>query len=62
MRNVYWAERRIIDGVLYRLGFTGEVPFLAVADDLIVYLRTRRMAIVCGLDTLDVEPVDQKRR
>jgi hypothetical protein len=59
VRNVYWAERRIIDGMLYRLGYAGEVPFLADAADLIACLRTRRMVLVCGLDTLDLEPVDQ---
>lgn len=59
VRNVYWAERRIIDGMLYRLGYAGEVPLLADAGDLIAYLRTRRMVIVCGPDTLDLEPVDQ---
>jgi site-specific DNA recombinase len=61
VRNVYWAERRIIDGMLYRLGYAGEVPFLADAADLIAYLRTRRMVIVCGSDTLDVEPIDQEK-
>lgn len=59
VQNVYWAECRIIDAMLYRLGYAGEVPFLADAGDLITYLRTRRMVVVCGLDTLDLKPVDQ---
>jgi DNA invertase Pin-like site-specific DNA recombinase len=55
VRNVYRAERRIIDGMLYRLGYAGEMPFLAGADDLLTYIRTRGMVIVCGHDTLDLE-------
>ena len=62
VRNVYWAERRIVDGMLYRLSYAGEVPFLADAGDLIVYLRTRRLVVICGLDTLDVEAVDQEKK
>lgn len=57
VRNVYWAERRIIDTMLYRLSYPGELPILASADDLLAHLRARGMVIVCGLDTLSLEPV-----
>ena len=59
---MYWAERWIIEGMLYRLGYAGEVPFLADASDLIAYLRTRGMVVVCGVDTLDMESIDQEKQ
>jgi hypothetical protein len=57
-RNVYWAERWIIEELLYRLSYAAELPFLADIDDLLGYLRTRSMVIVCGPNTLELEPVD----
>jgi hypothetical protein len=57
-RNVYWAEQRIIDGLLYQLSYAGELPFLADTSELLDHLRKRRVVVVCGVDTLDVEPVD----
>ncbi|GID98572.1 putative recombinase [Amorphoplanes digitatis] len=61
VRNVYWAERRIIDAMLYRLGYSGELPVLAGADDLLAHLRAQGQVIVCGLDTLSLEPIDLER-
>jgi hypothetical protein len=61
-RNVYWPERRIIDGLLYRLSYAGELPFLADTSDLLDHLRARRLVVVCGPDMLDLEPVDQEKQ
>jgi hypothetical protein len=57
-RNVYGAEQRIIDGLLCQLSYTGELPFLADTSELLDHLRKPRVVVVCGVDTLDVEPVD----
>jgi hypothetical protein len=61
-RNVYRVERWIIDELLYRLSYAAELPFLANTDDLLGYLRTRGMVIICGPNRLDLEPVDLETR
>ncbi|MBB4765123.1 hypothetical protein BJ971_005679 [Actinoplanes digitatis] len=59
---MYWSERRIIDAMLYRLSYSGELPILAGTDDLIAHLRARGAVIACGLDTLSLEPIDLEKQ
>ncbi|MET8151812.1 hypothetical protein ACIBSW_16780 [Actinoplanes sp. NPDC049668] len=59
---MYWAERRIIDTVLYRTSYSGELPILAGADDLLAHLRTQGMIIACGLDSLSLEPIELQKQ
>ena len=52
---MYWAQRRILDALLYTLSYHGELPLLAGDDDLLNYLCGRGLAVVCGASTLDLE-------
>ncbi|MEV6600161.1 hypothetical protein AB0M36_25430 [Actinoplanes sp. NPDC051346] len=61
-RNVFWPERRIVDELLYRLSGAADLPFLADGQDLLTYVPARDMVIVCGLDTLGLEPRDLKKQ
>ncbi|WP_372453990.1 hypothetical protein [Actinoplanes hulinensis] len=48
VRNLYWAELRIIDGLRYRLSYAGGLPFLADTNELLDHLRACRLVVVCG--------------
>lgn len=61
-RSVYWAERRIIEQLLYQLIYAGELPFLANAVGLVAYLRGRRLPVVCGPRSLELEPMDPEKQ
>jgi hypothetical protein len=54
-RAVYWSERRILDTMLYTLGYQGELPLFAGVDDLFAYLRRRDLLVICGHDKLGLE-------
>jgi hypothetical protein len=56
--SVYWAERHILDQLLYSLsyqGYQGELPLFAGVDDLLNHLQTRNLVIVCGPSALRLE-------
>ncbi|MEV4706221.1 recombinase family protein [Actinoplanes sp. NPDC049316] len=61
-RGVYWAEGRIVEQLLYQLIYAGELPFLADGVGLVAYLRGRRLAIVCGPRSLELEPMDREKQ
>ena len=61
-RGVYWAERRIIDQLLYQLIYVGELPLLANAVELLAYLRVGRLAVICGPDSLKLEPMNRRKQ
>jgi hypothetical protein len=52
---VYWAERHILDQLLYSLSYQGELPLFAGVDDLLNHLQTRNLVIVCGPSALRLE-------
>jgi hypothetical protein len=54
-RSVYWAERHILGELLYSLSYQGKLPLFAGVDDLLNYLQTRDLVIVCGAAALRLE-------
>ncbi|MFC7535396.1 recombinase family protein [Actinoplanes sp. GCM10030250] len=54
-RAVYWAEKRILDTLLYTLGYQGQLPLMAGVDDLLDHLRHHDLLIVCGKNTIDLQ-------
>jgi hypothetical protein len=52
---VCWAERRILDELLYSLSYQGELPLFAGVDDLLNHLQARNLVIICGVAALGLE-------
>jgi hypothetical protein len=46
------GKQRVIDGLLYQLGYARKLPFLADSSDLLNHLRGRRPVVVCGEESV----------
>jgi hypothetical protein len=53
--SVHSCRRRILDELLYRLSYGGALPLLAGTDELLAYLRSRNLFIVCSPTALTVD-------
>jgi len=61
-RSVYWAERRIINQLLYQLIYADELPFSTNAVGLVAHLRASRLAVICGPGSPELEPMDRQKQ